>query len=72
MEGYGVIDKEFVKPFLDKFVGITYTESNGQPFFSKGTIIRLSDNSLVLRYKGLDTILSFDCIQKIRVIGGEQ
>ena len=60
-----MIDKEIVKPFLDKFVGIVYRDI-GKPMFSKGVIIKISDNGLILRYKGSNMIISFDSIYKIR------
>lgn len=62
-----MIDLCFIKPFLNKKIGIVYTESFGRDYFLKGILTRVSTNTVLISNSlHGDAIIAISAIKKIK------
>lgn len=60
-----MISKDDAKMFLNKFVGVSYTE-NERECFNRGGLKEVTDNCIVMDVFGRRMIISFSSILKIK------
>lgn len=66
-----MIEKDIVKRFLNKYVGVVRSDNN-KDFFSKGKLTEVTDKTIIIKFHGQIQAISIDSLINIREMKQEE